>query len=346
MNTLDRGRYQVVRLLGDGPRDFSTVYEANDTAKGRRVAIKCLSLDGPRGDIARAMFKKEVESLEGLEHPAIVQLLGRFEESDKLGIVLELVPGGRTLETLIADVRAGRAEPLPLEWCLEQLSQLLAGIQAAHHRGVIHRDIKPSNVLHDPKSGDLKLADFGVAQVLHHYTRGAPGRTLREFYTLPYAAPEQALGRHISFPADLHAFGVLAGALLGWVLPEPGFRPEQILALVAPLLEELPETEARQRLLEILRALVHEDPVMRPQPSEVAPVFREVLEEADEQTTVPLVITGTALKHARDFGIPSESALLADLSQSLRAEYRAEKGSYRQRVVRRTLLWQERLGAV
>jgi serine/threonine protein kinase len=325
MNTLDRGRYEVVRILGDGPRDFSTVYEANDTTRGRRVAIKCLPLDGPRGDIARAMFKKEVESLDGLDHPAIVQLLGRFEETDKLGIVLELIPGGQTLEALIDDVRAGRAGPLPLHWCLQQLGQLLSGLQAAHHRGIIHRDIKPSNVLYDPKSGDLKLADFGVAQVLNHYTRGTPGRTLREFYTLPYAAPEQVLGRHISFPADLHAFGVLAGALLGWVLPEADFRPQQMLALVAPLLDQLPETEARHHLLEVLGALVHEDPVMRPKPAEVAPVFREVLEEADEPTSVPLVVTGTALKHARDFGIQSESALLDDLSQSLRAEYRAEK---------------------
>jgi serine/threonine protein kinase len=126
MNTLDRGRYEVIRILGDGPRDFSTVYEANDTTKGRRVAIKCLPLDGPRGEIARAMFKKEVESLDGLEHSAIVRLLGRFEESDKLGIVLELISGGRTLEALIADVRAGRAEQLPLEWSLQQLSQLLS----------------------------------------------------------------------------------------------------------------------------------------------------------------------------------------------------------------------------
>ena len=64
---------------------------------------------------------------------------------------------------------------------------------------------------------------------------------------------------------------------------------------------------------------------MRPKPAEVAPVFREVLEEADEQTSVPLVVTGNALKRARVAGIQSESALLEDLSQSLRAEYRAEK---------------------
>jgi len=325
MTTLDRGRYEIVRILGEGPHEFSTVYEAYDTTKGRRVAIKCLPLDGPRGEIARSMFKKEVESLDGLEHPAIVQLLGRFEESDKLGVVLELIPGGRTLEALIADVRAEREQPLSLEWCLQQLGQLLAGIQMAHHRGVIHRDIKPSNILHDPRSGDLKLADFGVAQVLHHYTRGAPGRTLREFYTLPYAAPEQVLGRQIGFPADLHAFGVLAGALLGWVLPEPDFRPQQIMALVAPLLDELPETDARQRLLEMLGALVHQDPVMRPKPSGVAHVFREVLEEADEQTTVPLLVSGNALRRARTFGVESEARLLEDLSQALRADYRVEK---------------------
>lgn len=324
MNTFDRGRYEVVRILGQGQNEYSTVYEAYDTSKSRRVAIKCLPLGGPRSEIARSMFKKEVESLDGLEHPAIIQFLGRFEDGDKLGVVLELIPGGRTLDALISDVRAGRTQPLPLEWCLEQLGQILAGIQAAHHRGVIHRDIKPSNVLHDSRTGDLKLVDFGVAQVLHHYTRGAPGKTLREFYTRPYAAPEQVLGRHIGFPADLHAFGVLAGALLGWVLPEADFRPQQMLALVAPLLE-LQETYARRRLIETLSALVHEDPVMRPRPVEVAPVLREVLEEAEEQTRVPIVMSGAALRRARTFGVTDEVALLEDLNQGLRAVYRAEK---------------------
>lgn len=325
MKTLDRGRYEIVGFLGEGQQEYATVYEAYDTSKNRRVAIKCLPLDGHRGEIARAMFKKEVESLDGLQHPAIVQLLGRFEEEDKLGIVLELVPGGRTLEALIADVRAERAEQLSLQWCLEQLAYLIAGIQAAHHRGVIHRDIKPSNILYDPKTGTLKLADFGVAQVLNHYTRGTPGRTLREFYTRPYAAPEQVLGQHISFPVDLHAFGVLAGALLGWVLPDGTFRPQQLQALLAPLLEELAETDARRRLLETLGALVREDPVMRPRPAEVAQVLREVLEEAEESTSVPLFVSGAALKGASRFGILSEEALLEDLSQGLRAEYRPAK---------------------
>ena len=112
-NDLDRGRYGIVGVLGRS--QYATVYEAHDRRTGDRVAVKVLSFTGADREIVEAMFRKEVDALDGFDHPAVVRLRGRFTEpeADRVGIVLELVPGGQTLAQLIADVRsqlAGRAD--------------------------------------------------------------------------------------------------------------------------------------------------------------------------------------------------------------------------------------------
>jgi serine/threonine protein kinase len=77
------------------------VVEAIDRDGGPiAVAIKLLRADGPGADIAGAMFRREVEALEGLNHEGIVRILDWFhDENGLLGIVLELVPGGHTLRS-------------------------------------------------------------------------------------------------------------------------------------------------------------------------------------------------------------------------------------------------------
>ena len=43
------------------------------------------------------------------------------------------------------------------------MHQILLGIEFCHGRRVLHRDLKPQNLLIS-RSGDIKLADFGLAR--------------------------------------------------------------------------------------------------------------------------------------------------------------------------------------
>ena len=53
---------------------------------------------------------------------------------------------------------------MPVREVLAIAEQLLDVLAAAHAKNVVHRDVKPEN-LFITKAGQLKVLDFGIAQV-------------------------------------------------------------------------------------------------------------------------------------------------------------------------------------
>jgi serine/threonine protein kinase len=324
---LDLGRYRVVSVLSDRSSRFACVYEAQDTKSGERVAVKVLSLTTTHRDIAEAMFRKEVDALEGFSHPAVVRLLAHFSErqDNRLGIVLELVAGGRTLEQLIKDVKAGRETRFTLRWRLEQLAALLDGIDNAHRRNVVHRDVKLANILFDREQKALKLADFGIARLLEHYGRGVGGPTLSAFYTRPFAAPEQVLQGDTSFPVDLHAFGLVAASLLTWQIPDETFKREQLGTFLAPLKKEIPDEQVFRDVQKMIEDLLSDTPSLRPRAHEVGRLLQILLERTAERTMVPIRLTTTVRASAAAQGCRTDAAILDDFNDGMRGRYEVAK---------------------
>jgi eukaryotic-like serine/threonine-protein kinase len=69
---------------------------------------------------------------------------------------------------------------------------------------IVHRDVNPSNILLSVQ-GDVKLTDFGVAEV-EGLMRGEQG-ALRG--TISYMSPEGVLGQTVDHRADIFAAGVI-----------------------------------------------------------------------------------------------------------------------------------------
>ena len=316
-----QGRYQVIRELGRS--HYATVYEARDNKTDDCVAVKVLCLSGTHRNIAEAMFRKEVGALTGLKHPAVVGLISHFSEPerDQVGIVLELVRGGRTLEQMVSDVRSGNERRKSLHWRSEQLLALLEGLDSAHASHVIHRDVKLANVLFDPESDALKLSDFGVALLLETCGKKLPGVTLREFYTRPFAAPEQILHGEASSAADLYAFGLLAASLLTWQIPPTEFKEADLPAFLSPLQTEILDPELFREVESCLASLLNSTPTLRFRTPDVRRLLMKLVERTAKKAVIPVIFTNSVRKKGSDCGYQTVGEMLADLNADLRARY-------------------------
>jgi serine/threonine-protein kinase len=187
------GRYRLDRLLGAGAS--GRVFLATDEVAGRPVALKMFFASSARGGAAYERFVREARLASTLRHPSLVEV---YDVSVERGfLVMEYLPGGSLAQRLAA------GEKLATLQIKRMALDIVSGLEAAHHRGVVHRDVKPANIFFDAR-GTAKLGDFGVAHLVdlgQTQTGGLIG-------TLAYMSPEQITGAPISIAADLYALGV------------------------------------------------------------------------------------------------------------------------------------------
>src|SRR5580658_5181417 len=206
------GKYEIRRQLGRGA--MGIVYEGFDPVIERVVAIKTVRLpevddDETAEEIAR--FRREAQAAGRLSHPNIVGVFDYGETKDLAYIVMEYVDGP-PLKNLL-----DKNERFPLPRIVQIMEDLLAGLQFSHECGVVHRDIKPANLMLT-KSGQAKIADFGIARIESSSMTQA-GTVLG---TPAYMSPEQFMGQVVDARSDIYSSGVLLYQLLTGERPFEG----------------------------------------------------------------------------------------------------------------------------
>ena len=202
MHPVRIGPYRIERKIGSG--GMGTVYFGRHEETGEAAAVKVLPSSMAREEGFVARFSREIEALQKLSNPHIVQFRDSGTEGETYWYSMEYVDG----ETLTARLR--RDGPLPWREVIRIALQICVALKSAHDTGVVHRDLKPSNLMLD-QEGTVKLTDFGVAQVFAASKLTVTGGIIG---TAEYMSPEQALGRRATKQSDLYSLGAVMYAML------------------------------------------------------------------------------------------------------------------------------------
>ncbi|MBK8996263.1 MAG: protein kinase [Myxococcales bacterium] len=283
--------FEITAPIGHG--GMGTVYAAWDRALHRRVAVKVLLGDGTE---EHERFLDEARGQARLSSPHVVHVyyVGHTQLAEHGGksafFAMELVEGGT-----LGDVLA-RGETLEPSHAIEHMAGVAMGLRDALAVGIVHRDIKPNNLLLDA-SGQVRIADFGVARHLNPNRDAELTLTGRFVGTPLYMAPEQVRGEPVDHRADMYSLGCTFYHLLAG---EPPFRGASVGEIVG------------RQLCEKARPLAEVAPKV---PRALAEVIERLLEKEPgrrfESWEAVLTALEAAKKPARRAGVPARGAACA-----------------------------------
>lgn len=197
--------YRILDAVAQG--STGTVFRAEDSSSGSRVALKLLSRELCATASVMHRVRRETKNAIKLANPNVARVLDCGEHDGRFFIVREWLEGHPL------SVALKEEGPLPIDRASAIAHQICSALGLIHRVGLVHRDLKPNHVFigHGPDSQDptVKLIDIGVA------ARVDESQASRDvFGTAEYLSPEQAEGKLVSFRSDLYSLGCILHEML------------------------------------------------------------------------------------------------------------------------------------
>ena len=210
------GNFVLLRQIGAG--DVAETFRAKvAAAKGldRDVAVKRL-LPRFAEDLSFVeVFITESNTATKLTHRNIVQVFEVGVVGPSCFVAMELVEGVPLKD--LAERAAAAGRPLSPAHCAHIVSGVAGALHHIHTRrhrdqalNLVHRDVSPTNIMVE-WTGEVKLADFGVARAKQRLTQTQAGLIRGK---CEYASPEQVGGQTVDGRADLFSLGIVLWELL------------------------------------------------------------------------------------------------------------------------------------
>ncbi|PWA17781.1 hypothetical protein CCH79_00008256, partial [Gambusia affinis] len=244
--------YNLHEKLGTGK--FGLVFKLTHKETGRVCAGKFYK--GRRAK-EREAARKEIELMNHLHHPKLVQCLGAYDHKPEMVMVMEFIAGGELFDRIVDD-SFEYTEPGSVRY----IQQILEGIAFMHQQKIVHLDLKPENIVCVDTTGtSIKIIDFGLASKLDENT------DLKVMHgTAEFIAPEVINYEPVCLATDMWSIGVICYILLSGESPFQGNSDAETLALVTAAQWEFDEEsfeDITEEAQNFISSLLNKDPRRR-----------------------------------------------------------------------------------
>ena len=212
--------YQITAKIYESAN--SLVYRAVLKQNNQPIILKILKEDYPTpSELTR--YKQEYEITRSLQQDGVIKAYDLQRHQNSLVMFLEDF-GGESLRFWMAE------RQFTLKEFLTIAIKITESLGAIHSSNIIHKDINPSNLVYNPKTGQLKIIDFGISSVLSRENQTVRNPERLEG-TLAYIAPEQTgrMNRVIDYRSDFYSLGVTFYELLTHQLPFATTDPMELV---------------------------------------------------------------------------------------------------------------------
>jgi len=203
------GKYLLIERIATG--GMAEVYKAKSYGVmgfEKLLVIKKILPNLSRNREFVSLFINEAKVSVSLNHGNIVQVYDLGVVGTDYYIAMEYVHGADLMRTMRKAAQSDRRLPIPLACFV--VSEMARGLEYAHTLteptgralNVVHRDISPHNVLLSYQ-GDVKLFDFGIAQVGQGVADRVPGGKYA------YMSPEHLGVAPIDARSDIYSTGIV-----------------------------------------------------------------------------------------------------------------------------------------
>jgi tetratricopeptide (TPR) repeat protein len=268
MSTQTLGPYVI------GERVGTSVWLAEDTRNGKRVAIKLLSKQLPKDEGRRETLIKEVRVAAALYHAFLVPILEITPEGDNLVMVMEVVDGLPISKKL-------RGQPLERAELFRLAYQLASAVKYLHTKNILHGNINGDAVIVTAE-GQVKLAGLNLSNLIRrertsqqYQQKGSDARCVA------YMAPEQIASSSIDERTDLFSIGTVLYEMATGKLPFAGASAADIARSIVegqPIAPKSVNPAIDNAVTSLLGACLFKDPFKR---QKDARAFVETIERLD-----------------------------------------------------------------
>ncbi len=212
--------YEILEKIHQGK--VTVVYRGKSKQKQQPVAIKLLKSQYPTLEEITCL-RHEYKVIKDLNIEGVVKTYGLEKYQNAFALILEDF-GGQSLSKILI------SRKLTISECLQIAIALASILIDLSQVAIIHKDIKPSNIIINVKTGQVKLADFGLSSRLFLEKQTIRNPNFLEG-TLAYMAPEQTgrMNRSIDYRTDFYSLGVTLYEMLTGTLPFTSHEPLELV---------------------------------------------------------------------------------------------------------------------